>query len=189
MLLFGGAECQNFPKNALWRFSFSTHSWSQVAPLPGSSPPRKVHHCCTGLGPSYAPTSCRSGPEHEPGQENQRARPFMNRCSPAPRGLGSEGDIELKTFSPDTKRLGSSEPDPSSRTGTGPPPRGGCLTFENKAFKKQQSCTEEDRLDEEEEEEDEDIRKHLPDTLLVLGGRPCRPNSPLSMWHMTLTEP
>lgn len=186
MLLFGGGECQNFPKNGLWRYSFSTQSWVQVASLPGSNTPAKIHHCCTGLGPSYAHTSCCSSSEHEPRQENKKARPFMNKCFPAPLTLDSEGDIELKTFSPERKRLGSSEPDPSNRTETGPQPRGSRLTFENKASKKRWSCTEEHLLD---QEEDEDIRKHLPDTLLVLGGRPYSTSSPLSIWQMTLTDP
>ncbi|XP_037832121.1 actin-fragmin kinase [Kryptolebias marmoratus] len=193
MLLFGGGESQNFPKNCLWRYSFTTQSWVQVASLPGSSPPNKLHHCCTGLGPSYAPIRCCSSSEPDPRRQEEKPRPFKNRCFPAPLTfLGSEGDIELKTFSPDRcdQSKSSSELDRCDGTGTGPQLRGSCLTFENKAFKKQWSCKEEEEEEEEEVEEDEedDIRKHLPDLLLVLGGQPHSRNSPVSVWQMTLTE-
>ncbi|XP_013882491.1 tip elongation aberrant protein 1 [Austrofundulus limnaeus] len=186
MLLFGGGETQNFPQNRLWRYSFPTNTWTQVASLTCSSPPDKIHHCCTGLGPSFTPTCCWSS--SEPTQQDQKHRPFRNRCSPAAQVfLGSRCDIELKTFSQNI-RLSSAELDQTSGTGTCPQNRGTHLTCENQALKKQWSCTAEELLDQE-EEEDEDICKHLPDLLLVLGGRPYSRNSPISVWQMTLTDP
>ncbi|XP_071340535.1 uncharacterized protein klhdc3l [Trachinotus anak] len=183
MLLFGGGESQNSPNNCLWRYSFTTHTWGQVATLPGSSPPDKIHHCCAGLGPSYSGL--------QPRLLDDKLRPFKNRCFPAPLTfLGSEGAIELQTFSLDkcnsSKGLTPSELNVREDVVMGKDAQrvGNCLTFENKAFRKQWSCTEEDLLD----EEDGDIVQHLPDLLLVLGGRPCTSHSPMSIWQMTLTD-
>lgn len=188
MLVFGGGESQNSPNNCLWRFSFSTQSWGQVATLLGSSPPDRIHHCCAGLGPSYR--SDISGPRCSLGPD--RPRPFKNKCFPAPLTfLGSEGAIELETFSldrchgnaTDSTELKSEVEKDQQRPGN-------CLTFENKAFRKQWSCTEEELLHggDEDDREDGDITQHLPDLLLVLGGRPCSAHSPISMWQMTLTD-
>lgn len=161
MLLFGGAESQNSPKNLLWSFSFTTQTWWQVATVPGSNAPNRIHHCCIGLGPSYSSSTGSSS--NGSGAADIKPRPFKNKCFPAPLTfLGSEA-IELETFSP-AKSCGSSKD---------------CLTFEN-----QQNCTEEEQLS----EDDEDITQHLPDLLLVLGGRPCTGLSPISLWHMTLSD-
>ncbi|XP_068602809.1 uncharacterized protein klhdc3l [Brachionichthys hirsutus] len=183
MLLFGGGETQNSPKNCLWRYDFTAQSWGQLASLPGSNPPDKIHHCCTGLGPSYrsVPTRSRSSPEHPPKLQGGRKRPFKNKCFPAPLAfLGSEGAIELETFSPDRcyrTRTPSSEPlfTEGGRIEN-------CLSFENKAFGKQRP--DEDLTD----EEDGDVARHLPDLLLVVGGRPSVAPSPVSMWQMTLAD-
>lgn len=190
MLLFGGGLSLNSPNNCLWSFNFSTHTWGQMASLPGSSPPDKIHHCCTGLGPSYR--SETGGPWPSCGQRTRvLTRPFKNRCFPAPLSfLGSQGAIELQTFSLDQScggRTTASEQEPTNRDADRN--RSG-LTFENKALKKTWSCTE-DQLSEEreEEEQEEDIsHQHLPDLLLVLGGRPCTLHGPLSVWQMTLSD-
>lgn len=192
MLLFGGGESQNSPKNCLWRYNFNNQTWGQVATLPGSSPPDKIHHCCTGLGPSYK--SDTSSPSSNSGRqprllEDKAFRPFKNKCFPAPLTfLGSEGDIELETFSLDkcygSKTLTQLEKSKEGSTGKEEPQVRYCLTFENKAFSKQWSCTEEDLLN----EDDSDIVQHLPDLLLVLGGRPCTSLGPMSIWQMTLTD-
>ncbi|KAG7215732.1 hypothetical protein INR49_021953 [Caranx melampygus] len=191
MLLFGGGESQNSPNNCLWRFSFTTQTWGQVATLPGSSPPDKIHHCCAGLGPSYksdlSSLHSSSGPKGLDG----KSRPFKNKCFPAPLAfLGSEGAIELETFSLDkcysNKAPTNSAELNSSKDGVGKDAQqmGNCLTFENQAFRKQWSCTEEDLLP----GLDGDMMQHLPDLLLVLGGRPCSIHSPMSIWQMTLTD-
>ncbi|KAM8749486.1 kelch domain-containing protein 1 isoform 1-T2 [Acanthopagrus schlegelii] len=192
MLLFGGGESQNSPKSCLWRYNFSTQTWAQVATLPGSNAPDKIHHCCTGLGPSYKSNS--SSPYSSSGLQPRlldgRVRPFKNKCFPAPLSfLGSEGAIELETFSPDrcygSKILTQSSELVNSKEGLLEKDSlqiGNCLTFENKAFRSK--CTDEDLLD----EEDGNMAQHLPDLLLVLGGRPCTGLSPISMWQMTLTE-
>lgn len=189
MLLFGGGESQNSPKNCLWRYNFTTQRWGQVTTLPGSNPPDKIHHCCTGLGPSYKSNTI--SPYSSSGLQSrlmdEKLRPFKNKCFPAPLTfLGSEGAIELETFSCSSKTLlQSSELDISKEDLRKDVQRiGNCLTFENKAVRKQWSCTDEDLLD----EEDGDIAQHLPDLLLVLGGRPCTTHSPISIWQMTLTD-
>ncbi|XP_062257816.1 ras guanine nucleotide exchange factor F [Platichthys flesus] len=194
MLLFGGGESQNSPNNCLWRYSFTSQTWGQVATLPGSSPPDKIHHCCTGLGPSYMSDS--SSPSSTSGRQERlmedKLRPFKNKCFPSPLTfLGSEGAIELETFSLDqcyeSKTLSnSSQLDHSKEHLMGKDAQqiGYGLTFENKAFGNQWSCTEEDLIN----EDDGDIVQHLPDLLLVLGGRPCSSHSPMSIWQMTLTD-
>ncbi|XP_042282604.1 ras guanine nucleotide exchange factor F [Thunnus maccoyii] len=194
MLLFGGGESQNSPNNCLWRYSFTSQSWGQVATLPGSNPPDRIHHCCAGLGPSYKSntSSLCSSPGLQPRLQEGKPKPFKNKCYPAPLTfLGSEGAIELETFSPD-KCYGSktlrdvSELDNSKESSTGKDAQriGNCLTFENKALRKQWSYTEEELFD----QEDGDISQHLPDLLLVLGGKPCTRHRPISMWQMTLTD-
>lgn len=191
MLLFGGAETQNSPKNCLWRYSFTTQTWSQVATFPGSNPPDKIHHCCVGLGPSYNTSSSCSSSGLQPSSPDWKHRPFKNKCFPAPLSfLGSEVAIELETFSPDkcyqSKTLTDSSKVSTSNTalmGKDEQWIGSCLTFENKAFRKQWSYTEDDLL-----QENDDIAQHLPDLLLVLGGRPCTRLSPISIWQMTLTD-
>lgn len=196
MLLFGGGESQDCPKNSLWRYSFTAQTWAQVPSLPGSPAPDKIHHCCVGLGPSYRSAAAAAATAGspcsdsglQPGQLNGRIRPFKNRCFPAPlTWLGSEGAIELETFSPDRCHDSRTRPPPSEGPAGGPPQRAGhCLTFENKAFRKQWSCTEEEELLL--DEDDADVNQHLPDLLLVLGGRPCSRHSPISIWHMTLSD-
>ncbi|XP_003962221.1 leucine-zipper-like transcriptional regulator 1 homolog [Takifugu rubripes] len=179
MLLFGGGESQHSPSSCLWRYSFTSLTWTQVATLPGSSPPKKIHHSCIGLGPSYKSNShsSSSGSGIQTRLLESRMRPFKNKCFPAPLSfLGSDGAIELETFSQDQcydTKLRASE---LIKNGT--QQLGNCLTFENKAFGKKSS----------DDEEDGDAALHLPDLLLVLGGRPCSSHGPISVWQMTLTD-
>ncbi|KAM7407904.1 hypothetical protein PAMA_003592 [Pampus argenteus] len=194
MLLFGGGESQNAPNNCLWRYSFTCQSWAQVATLPGSNPPDRIHHCCVGLGTSYESNTSSpcSSSGLQPGLQERKFKPFKNKCFPAPLTfLGSEGAIELETFSPDkcygNKTLRNvSELNDSKESSTVDDAErfGNCLMLENKAFRKRWSNTEEDLLD----EDDENISQHLPDLLLVLGGRPCSKHSPISVWQMTLGD-
>lgn len=190
MLVFGGGESQNAPQNSLWKYSFSAHTWRQLAALPGSTPPDKIHHCWAGLGPSYKPNT-------DPGSSlglhtrelEDKTRPFKNRCFPAPLTfLGSEGAIELETFSPDkchSNKIFTKSSDLNNSNDCWKEKDAqrivDCLTFENKAFRKQWSCTEE-------ELNEGDMAQHLPDLLLVFGGRPCTRHSPISVWQMTLTD-
>ncbi|XP_047457938.1 ras guanine nucleotide exchange factor F [Mugil cephalus] len=188
MLLFGGGESQTFPKSCLWRYNFITQTWSVVTTLQGSKPPKKIHHCCAGLGPSYKTNTSSPSSENQTRLLGGKPKPFNNKCFPAPLAfLGSEGAIELETFSLDkTYQSTSSELDKHKEDLMGKDAQslGSCLTFENRAFKKQYSCIEDDQLD----QEDGDIEQHLPDTLLVIGGRPCNRHSPISIWQMTLTD-
>ncbi|XP_032385260.1 tip elongation aberrant protein 1 isoform X2 [Etheostoma spectabile] len=200
MLLYGGCESQNSPKHCLWRYHFSTQTWGQVATLPGSNPPGKIHHCCVGLGPSYK-SKTSSGPcsgSAQPRLLEGKRRLFKNKCFPTPPRkmcLGSEGAIELETFSP-ARCYGSKTPtQPSQLVNSKEGLMGreaqqieNCLTFENKVFRKPWGCRGDNPLDKEEEEDDEDVAAHLPDLVLVLGGRPCTTHSPISIWQMTLTD-
>nr|XP_057938930.1 actin-fragmin kinase isoform X1 [Doryrhamphus excisus]XP_057938931.1 actin-fragmin kinase isoform X1 [Doryrhamphus excisus] len=190
MLLFGGGESQNYPKNCLWRYSFSTHTWGQVNTLLGSSAPDKMHHCCAGLGTSYTTNTTSICSETYTGRQHEKLRPFKNKCFPAPLTfLGSESAIELQTFNLDKSQKGkvgsnATEADKSVLLVKNEHQLGSCLTYENKAFSKHWSSTEEDLL----EFDDEDISQHLPDLLLVLGGRPCAGHKAISVWQMTLAD-
>ncbi|XP_043988441.1 ras guanine nucleotide exchange factor F isoform X1 [Gambusia affinis] len=174
MLLFGGGESQRSPSSSLWRYSFSSHTWSQVASLPGSDAPDRIHHCCAGLGRSYEPDTGGSGSALQPTPQDAKPRHFKNKCFPV-----SHSDIEMKTFS-----KVSSDVDAQSDVKPDPQLTENSLTFENKAFRRQWSCGDELLLD----QEDGDILKNLPDTLLVLGGRPYSRHSPICVWSMTLTD-
>ncbi|KAM9709453.1 LOW QUALITY PROTEIN: host cell factor 2 [Menidia menidia] len=219
MLLFGGGESQTFPSSCLWSYSFTTRTWTKMAALPDCSPPGRMHHCLSGLGPGYGPRAeGPTAPPPRPGPLDGRARPFKNRLFPAPLTfLGSDGAIELETFSPE-RCYRSKTPAPAPPAPAPPPAppapsseedgrgesrallTGSSLTFENKAFCRQWSCPVEELLageEEEEEGEEEEVGEevgeggvspHLPDLLLLLGGRPYSRQSPISMWQMTLTD-
>lgn len=178
MLLFGGGESQHSPSSCLWRYCFTSLTWTQVATLPGSNPPKKIHHSCVGLGPGYKniSPSPRSSSVIQTRLLDSRTRLFKNQCFPAPLSfLGSDGAIELETFS--QERCYDTKPRTSELIYNGTQQPGNCLTFENKAFRKKSS-----------DEEDEDVAQHLPDLLLVLGGRPSSSPGPISVWQMTLTD-
>lgn len=183
MLVFGGCESQNSPQNCLWMYSFTAQSWFQVATLPGSKSPHRIHHCCAGLGPSYSSKS-NSSSELQTQLMEDKIRHFKNKCFPAPLSfVGSEGAIELQTFTPDrchgeSKSLTSSK---SEWREENTQLFVDCFTIENKALRKRWSCPEDELLG-------GDISQHLPDLLLVFGGRPCKLHSPISVWQMTLTD-
>lgn len=194
MLLFGGGESQDSPKNCLWRYSFTTHTWERLAMLAGSNPPPRIHHCCAGLGPSYKPATSGlfSSSNHlssglMPKLLDSKLRPFKNKCFPSPLTfLGTEVAIELETFSPgktppafavvECRNKGLTDKDAQQI--------GNCLTFENQALSTQWSCEEEGLV----YTEEDDISQHLPDLLLVLGGKPLTRHMPISVWQVTLTD-
>lgn len=181
MLVFGGGESQNTPTNCLWRYSFTTHTWWQVAANPGSNAPNKIHHCCTGMGSSYESSTIVPSASS---RLNDRVRPFKNKCFPTSLTfLEPEGAIELETFSPDKCYASDTLRKCSELHGRDTEEAEDCLTAENKATRKQWNAKEGDLL----HGENEDIVKHLPDLLLVIGGRPFTCHSPVSVWHMTLT--
>ncbi|KAG5852843.1 hypothetical protein ANANG_G00066840 [Anguilla anguilla] len=170
----------------LWRWSFSTHSWSSIRSHSG--PSKLVGHSAVayqdnmllfggGGAQSSPPTaSGASGRAHAPGEglsgprhAGARLRPFKNRCFPA------EGSIELDTFCVESRAAGA-----ESRARP-PAPGGTCLTFENQeAFGKGWTDVDESST--------EDLSFPLPDLLLVLGGRPMGANPGISMWQLTLTD-
>ncbi|XP_067114834.1 kelch domain-containing protein 3 isoform X1 [Osmerus mordax] len=186
MLLFGGGESLGTPSNCLWRYSFTSQTWEKLTALPGSSPPSRIHHCCVGLGPSYQSKTgtCSPTATIKNSLENSKLRPFKNKCFPVSPCQGTEGAIELETFSSvkgkslielgiycnglkgkDTQRIGN------------------CLTFENQEASSKQWEGEESLVGSE-----ESITDHLPDLLLVLGGNSKSVHTAISVWHMTLTD-
>ncbi|RVE57777.1 hypothetical protein OJAV_G00202710 [Oryzias javanicus] len=165
MLIFGGGECRDSPQNCLWKFTFHTQRWSRVSSLPGPRPPGKIHHCCAGIGRGYSPSSVPPAQTGRSPQLGGKHKAFQNRCYPAPAfPQGLEDAIELQP-------LTSSDAQLISR----------CLTSENKASRRNGS-------QEAEEAEEEDFSQHLPDLLLVLGGRPVSHHCPISVWQMTLSD-
>ncbi|KAM8857625.1 kelch domain-containing protein 3 [Synchiropus picturatus] len=168
VLVFGGGPSQSAAQSRLWSFDLSSHTWAQVPSLSGA--PDRIQHCCVGLGRGYR---SHPPPDLQPGLPQGRLRPFKNKCFPSPlKFLGSEGGaIELQTFSP--------RKCPCGRAGEECGAPGGCLTFENKASCGQWSCGE---------EHEDQAAQHLPDLLLVLGGRPCSPQGPITVWQMTLAD-
>lgn len=197
MLFYGGGESQNSPRNCLWRYSFAAHTWEQMATLASSNPPPRMHHCSVGVGAGYEPvagtTTTTTGSElRRPKLLEDKLRPFKNKCFPAPLAfLGSEVAIELETFGPDKRSGGGtcvksagSDGGKEGLTGKDVKRIRHCLTFENKAFGEQWSCEEEELFG----EEDGDMTQHLPDVLLVLGGKPLAGRTSISMWQMTLTD-
>ncbi|XP_061697188.1 ras guanine nucleotide exchange factor F isoform X2 [Syngnathoides biaculeatus] len=152
MLLFGGGETLNNPKNSLWRFNFSTHTWWQINTMPGSRSPDKIHHCCIGLGPNYTADSSSICLEANTKLHNEKFSPFKNKFLPAPHNfLGSEDAIELQTFTFNKCHLKT--PRQSTELGktelreTNMHQIGSCVTFENTAFSKDRSCTEKELLE------------------------------------------
>ncbi|XP_077584872.1 leucine-zipper-like transcriptional regulator 1 homolog isoform X1 [Stigmatopora nigra] len=188
MLLFGGGESLNNPMGSLWKYDFSTHTWSQVIKMPGSSSPDKIHHCCIGVGLNYSAHTTSISSESNLKQQSEKCRPFKNKCYPASLTfLGSEGAIELQTFTLEKchhKTLDVTEKDKCELLERNVHQVDSSLTFENQAFNKHWSCTEEELF----EEENQDTFKHLPDMLLVLGGRPFSAFKPISVWQMTLSD-
>ncbi|KAG9349104.1 hypothetical protein JZ751_029424 [Albula glossodonta] len=181
MLLFGGGGTQSSPRNNVWRFSFLTQSWERLAALTDSSPPCKSHHCSVGLGPSYQPLAQTAGlmGEGQPGRPRNmgaRLRPFKNRCFPA------EGSIEMETFCIKNQRNFAQYGGSSNGHAGKKALKETCLTFENQeAFSTEWTC--EDSFDAE-----ENMALHLPDLLLVMGGRPLGGHSGISMWQLTLGD-
>ncbi|KAM4608643.1 uncharacterized protein klhdc3l [Polymixia lowei] len=197
MLLFGGGESQNSPMNYLWKYSFATHAWERLTVLPGSNPPPRMYHCCAGLGPSYQPLTggpCSGPPALSSGLKHRlldsKLRPFKNKCFPSPLSfLGTEGAIELETFSTDRGHDGKKPTEVSGVDLRNADLKdtqriGYCLTFENQAFSRHWSCEEEDLVDMTEA----NIAQHLPDLLMILGGKPLTRYATISVWQMTLTD-
>lgn len=187
MLLFGGGESLGSPSNCLWRYGFTSQTWEKLAVLPGSNPPVRIHHCCVGLGPSYQSRTCAPSLSAtiKNSLEISKLRPFKNKCFPVSSCQGTEGAIELETFSPVKGRSLTELGDYcNGLTGKDAQRIGNCLTFENQeAFSKQWNCEHGSLVSSE-----ECITDHLPDLLLVLGGKPIAVHTAISVWHMTLTE-
>ncbi|XP_010893059.2 tRNA wybutosine-synthesizing protein 2/3/4 isoform X2 [Esox lucius] len=194
MLLFGGGETQQAPSSCLWRYSFNTQTWGKLAVLPSSSPPpHRIHHCCVGLGCSYqsaltTTTSTTMTPSVTARNRlESKLRPFKNKCFPSNPDTG--GDIELKTFNRDPLLTEVTDCH-NAVNGKGVEPVGNCLTFENQeAFGEKWSCwdTEKEGTCELEESNDS-MAQHLPDLLLVLGGKPLTRHTTVSVWQMTLAN-
>ncbi|XP_015213937.2 leucine-zipper-like transcriptional regulator 1 homolog [Lepisosteus oculatus] len=182
MLLFGGGETHSFPKNSLWRFSFTSQTWEKLSTAADASPPARIYHCSTGLGPGFrAKGSTAPSPGPSPGstekQDGLRLRPFKNRCFPS---AAMQGAIELDTFcikngmdgsGRETSSSGAPERDdrlcpPSLRTS-------GLTVVNREAFGKDSLSVPEDRV---------------VDLLLVIGGKPLSRRASISVWQLTLAD-
>ncbi|XP_076119344.1 host cell factor 2 [Alosa pseudoharengus] len=177
VLLFGGGETQNSPLNSLWRLNLPSHVWEKVAAIKTSNPPGRIHHCAVGLGPGFQSSGCTTGLADSPSGSptSSKFRPFKNKLSPAPRPL-LEGAIELQTLQLDKRGLKDSEEDLREDRLKRP-----CLMFENQdAFQKHWDMEEVSDCSE------ESIEQHLPEALLVIGGKPLSGQATISVWQMTL---
>ncbi|KAM6984969.1 kelch domain-containing protein 3 [Aplochiton taeniatus] len=195
MLLFGGGESLCSPMNCLWRYSVTTNSWEKLAVLPSStSPPHRIHHGCAGLGPSYQPrpTSPLIPTSINHGLQG-KLRPFKNKCFPSTWSSvhqGTEGAIELETFSLEKSNSQTLLTDRVQDYCNGLIRKdashvGNCLTYENKeAFCKQWDGEDGRTV----ALEEESMAHHLPDLMLVVGGKPLTGHTAISVWQMTLTD-
>ncbi|XP_048049465.1 actin-fragmin kinase isoform X1 [Megalobrama amblycephala] len=179
MLIFGGGETQSSPQNSLWRFSLKTQTWKKLALLPGSASLCRIHHCSIGMGQSFQPTApngifFREIPNSY--NINNKLRPFKNKCQPS-RSTMQEPCIELQTFHMDNKKC---LPDLSTAL-KDTKLKGSCLTFEN-----QEALREKQSSGDLTEENEDAMFLHMPDLLLVLGGKPLQGQHMISVWHMTV---
>ncbi|XP_066544243.1 ras guanine nucleotide exchange factor F [Amia ocellicauda] len=188
MLLFGGGETQNFPKNILWRYSFTAETWEKLTTLTDSSPPSRIYHCSTGLGVSFQAQASRApfpgqSPSARAKHNSLKLRPFKNRCFPSK----SYSDwIELDTFHTESNKTETPGYNNICHTEDSQfyqhPLQTSCLTFTNR-----EALTDDSSCDCLSKPEDSMVA-HLPDLLLVLGGRPLTGQSSISVWQLTMAE-
>ncbi|XP_059417255.1 kelch domain-containing protein 3-like isoform X2 [Carassius carassius] len=179
MLIFGGGETQSSPQSSLWRFNLEKQTWKKLALLPGSPYLCRIHHCSIGLGQSFQPTVTNRVYLREiPNSHiiNNRLRPFKNKCQPSRPNL-HEPCIELKTFHMDNKKH---SPDFSIAL-KDTKVKESCLTFEN-----QEAISEKRNSVDLAEDTEDAMFLHMPDLLLVLGGKPLQGQHMISVWHMTV---
>lgn len=178
MLIYGGGETQSLPQNILWSFNLSTMTWKKLPLLTGSTSPYRIHHCSIGLGPSFQPTvppgvHCKEIPNS---YIHNKLRPFKNKCLPSNSPM-QENYIELQTFKEENKMI---LPDFSTLALKEAKLKSNCLTFEN------QEAVSEKHVSSHMTEEAEDAILHIPDLLLVIGGKPVQGHQRISVWHMPM---
>ncbi|XP_051998524.1 leucine-zipper-like transcriptional regulator 1 homolog [Xyrauchen texanus] len=178
MLIYGGGETQSSPQNSLWSFNLKTNTWMKLPLLPGSTSPCRIYHCSIGLGLSFQPTApnihCRVIPNSH--NISNKLRPFKNKCLPSHSTL-QENCIELQTLRADNRKF---LPDFTIALKESKP-MGSCLTFEN-----QEAVSEKRNSGGLAEETEDTMFLHMPDLLLVVGGKPLLGQHAISVWHMTL---
>lgn len=171
MLLFGGGETQTAPTNYLWSLNLTTLTWERLPSLPGSTAPCQIHHRCVGLGPKFQPRPSNDASSKELSiskSKDNTFRPFKNKCFPSsPLKWQHEEVIELQNL-----HVGL------NHTQT----HGTCLTFEN-------LVAQGNRDSEHSENKTEDTMEvPVPDLLLILGGKPLKHQTAISVWQMTLGD-
>lgn len=171
MLLFGGGETQTAPTNCLWSLNLTTLMWERLPSLPGSIAPCRIHHCCVGLGPKFQPSPSinTSSKDFSISKcKDNTFRPFKNKCFPSSSlKCQPEEDIELQNLHVDlksTQRYRS------------------CLTFENQFAQVNRNS----KHLEKEMEDTTDVP--MPDFLLILGGKPLKDQTAISVCQMTLGD-
>lgn len=173
MLVYGGGETQSSPQNSLWSFNLTTMTWKKLPLLTGSTSPCRIHHCSVGLGPGFQPTAPHSGHSRETPNSHNKRRPFKNKCLPTLQETG----IELQTLKKEYRKC---LPDFSTALKEAKL-KSSCLTFEN-----QEAVSEKWNDHHLVEETDDAVLLHMPDLLLVLGGKPLQGQHGISVWHMTM---
>lgn len=176
MLVYGGGETQSSPQNSLWSFNLTTMTWKKLPLLTGSTSPCLVHHCSVGLGPGFQPTAPHSVHSREiPNSHNinNKRRPFKNKCLPTLQ----ENGIELQTLELENSK---GLPDFSIALKEAKI-KGSCLTFEN-----QEAVSEKWNSGHLADQTEDAMLLHVPDLLLVLGGKPLQGQHGISVWHMTM---
>ncbi|MGH0144271.1 UNVERIFIED_CONTAM: hypothetical protein FKN15_002527 [Acipenser sinensis] len=201
MFLYGGLMGLR-EQSDFWKWNFCSQSWACIKTLftslsweklgtsTGTVPPSKIYHCCAGLGPSFQPQSSRDClPQGSPTSHERNNCPkyrlFKNRCSPASNCVApkcpQEG-IEMQTFfiQSDREPQGGREEDTLLHSPVrmesciadriaceGPPPQDSFISYL---------------------EAEDSMVARLPDSLLVIGGKPWFNQTSVSIWQMILSD-
>lgn len=151
-------------------------TWKKLPLLTGSTSPCRIHHCSVGLGPGFQPTAPHSVHSRDiPNSHiiNNKRRPFKNKCLPTLQ----ETCIELQTLKTENRKC-LTDFSIALKEAT---LKGSCLTFEN-----QEAVSEKRNSGHLVEETEDAMLLHMPDLLLVLGGKPLQGQHGISVWHMTM---
>ncbi|TRY84827.1 hypothetical protein DNTS_002274 [Danionella cerebrum] len=173
MLIIGGGETLSSPQSCIWRFNLETHSWRKLALVPGSTTLYRVHHSSVGLGQSFQLSALNGIYFPNTSNIKNKLRPFKNKCQPSQPAL-HEQSIELQTLPMSGKKYLADFSFALKETKL----KGSSLTFENLEAEKRKNSDVEERED--------DILLHMPDVMLVLGGKPLQGHHAISVWQMTM---
>ncbi|XP_076857854.1 leucine-zipper-like transcriptional regulator 1 homolog isoform X2 [Brachyhypopomus gauderio] len=186
MLVFGGGLTQSAPSSCMWKFNLTTLNWEKLPSLAGCTAPRRIHHCSVGLGPSFQPGPSSANINRQEISTSSRVnkpRPFNNKCFPYSRSAGQPGEgIELQTIrSGETYGLKDLSLDLE-----GTETQGNCLTTVNQQDVRERGDSETSA--ETEDSMEQPMEQPMPNLLLILGGKPLKEHTDISVWQMTLAD-